>query len=506
MTTDTNLSSRKWWAMLGIGMGLLMSTLDTSIVNISLPTLVHELNTTLATVQWVVLSYLLVIASSMLGVARLGDMLGKKRLYNVGLLLFTAGSLLCGLSPSVGWLIGFRALQGTGAVMMTALGTAIITEVFPAEERGRALGISGAIVSIGIASGPVLGGILIGTVGWRSVFLINVPIGILAAIIVYRVIPSLSRDESASRFDIAGALILFLTLGGYALGMTLGQEMGFGNAWVIGLLVTSAVGLGIFVAVEASTKDPMIELGLFKNVLFGVNLLMGFLVFIMIGGMFIIPFYLELVKGLPPAQVGLLMATFPVAMGVTAPLSGALSDRFGSRVISLIGLVIIVGGCFLLATLQTDTSVSGYILRMAPLGIGVGVFNSPNNSAIMGSVPRRRLGIASGLLALTRTLGQTSGLPLVGAIFTTLVLAAGPLAPGADVTTAAPAALVAGVQGAFRIAGTFVLISTVLAAFALWFDRRNREVTQPGQRVVSPAGPSAEAQPAPSAPPSAFDR
>ena len=257
---ENDLASRKWWALLGIGMGMLMSTLDASIVNVSLPTLVRALNTDFATVQWVVLSYLLVITTLMLSVARLGDMLGKKKLYNIGLVIFTIGSLLCGLAPTVGWLIAFRAVQGVGAVMLTALGTAIITEVFPPEERGRALGIGGGIVAVGIALGPTVGGLLIGTIGWRSVFLVNVPIGILAAFIVHRVIPTLARDEAAKRFDIVGAAIMFVTVGSYALGMTLGQDMGFSTPLVLGLLATAVVGLLLFVLVERAGPDDRARL------------------------------------------------------------------------------------------------------------------------------------------------------------------------------------------------------------------------------------------------------
>lgn len=463
---------RKWWALLGIGLGVLMSTLDSSIVNISLPTLVEELNTTFATIQWVVLSYLLVITSLMLSIARLGDMFGKKRLYMLGLVLFTTGSLLCGLSPGVGWLIGFRALQGTGAVMMTSLGTAIVTEVFPSSERGRALGIMGGIVSVGIALGPTVGGVLIGLVGWRSVFLVNVPIGIATTLIVMRVIPLLEPGVVGQRFDAAGALILFVTIGSYALGMTLGQSIGFSDPRIIGLLILAGVGLAVFLAVESRIPHPMIDLAMFRNVLFGVNLLMGFLVFILIAGQFILPFFLELVQGYPTEQVGMMMAVFPVSMGLVAPVSGALSDRFGSRVISLIGLVMIGFASLLISTAHADMSVLGYVLRLAPLGIGVGMFNSPNNSAIMGAAPRNRLGVASGLLALSRTLGQTTGLPLVGAIFSGLVSAAASLPSGADVTSAPPQALVAGVRGTFHVTAAFILVSTALAAFALWFDRR----------------------------------
>jgi len=496
-------SSRKWWALTGIGMGVLMGTLDSSIVNISLPTLVEELHTDFATVQWVVLGYLLVITSLMLSVARLGDMLGKKMLYNAGLVLFTVGSLLCGLSPNVGWLIAFRALQGTGAVMTTALGTAIITEVFPASERGRALGINGAIVSVGIALGPTIGGVLIGTVGWRSVFLVNVPLGILAAFIVSKVIPPLPRGPRGQRFDAAGAGILFGALACYALGMTLGQRIGFGEPLTMGLLAVAGVGLASFLGVERRVRQPMIDLSLFRNVLFGVNLAMGLLVFIMMGGQFIVPFFLELVKGYPTEQVGLMMAVLPVSMGLFAPISGALSDRFGSRVISLIGLVMIAAGCLLLSTLHIEVGVWGFVARMAPLGIGMGMFNSPNNSAIMGAAPRERLGVASGLLALSRTLGQTSGLPLAGAIFSALVTAHGGLPAGADVTAAPPEVLAAGVTGAFRIAAMFILASTALAGFALWYDtRQRRESAEAAQTVIPPS----EARPMPQAPPGAPDR
>ena len=179
---SSSSSTNKWLAMMGIGMGVFMATLDSSIVNISLPTLVKAFHSNLATIEWVILSYVLVLTSMMLGAARLGDMYDKKKLYMGGMVLFIIGSLLCGLSPSVGWLIGFRALQGLGATFMQALGAAMITEIFPAKERGRALGIIGSIVSVGIAVGPPLGGMLIGLIGWQSIFWVNVPVGILTAL------------------------------------------------------------------------------------------------------------------------------------------------------------------------------------------------------------------------------------------------------------------------------------------------------------------------------------
>jgi EmrB/QacA subfamily drug resistance transporter len=464
-------SSRKWWAMLGIGLGVFMSTLDSGIVNISLPTLVEQLDTTFPTIQWVVLSYLLVITSLMLGVARLGDMLGKKGMYMTGLVLFTLGSLLCGMSPGVAWLIGFRALQGTGAVMMTALGSAIITEVFPPSERGRALGIIGGVVSVGIALGPSIGGVLIGLVGWRSIFLVNLPIGVVTTFIVARFVPSSVRGQS-QRFDVAGALILMATLACYALGLTLGQSLGFNDRRALSLLIGATLGLVAFLIVEMHVRQPMVDLSLFRNVLFGINLLMGFLVFIVMAGLILMPFFLTLVKGYPTEQVGLLVAAVPVSMGLVAPASGALSDRFGSRWISLIGLMIVSGACLLISTLHADIAPLGYVVRLAPLGVGFGMFQSPNNSAVMGAVPHERLGIASGLLALSRTLGQTSGLPLMTTLFTARVIAEANLPPGVDITAAPAEALVSGVNGAFRVAALVVLAATILAAAAWRLDHR----------------------------------
>jgi EmrB/QacA subfamily drug resistance transporter len=469
----------KWLAMAGIGTGVLMATLDVSIVNICLPTLVDVLHTNFATVQWVILSYMLVLTSMVLGVARLGDMFSKKKLYSAGLALFTGGSLLCGLSPSIGWLIGFRALQGTGAVMMQALGAAIITEIFPAWERGRALGVIGGIISAGLALGPAIGGVLIGLAGWRSVFLVNVPIGLIAALIVVRHIPLLPPVRRGQRFDVPGACVMLVTLASYALAMTMGEHSGFGTLRVQVLFFTSVAGVTALLLVEKRVAQPMIEPKLFHNILFTLNLLMGFLVFISIAGVIIFPFFLEFVKGYSTEQVGLIMMVVPVSMGLLAPIAGSLSDRFGSRGISLIGLVVVIGGCLSISTLHKDVSAAGYILRMVPLGMGLGIFQSPNNSAIMGAVPRERLGVASGLLALSRTLGQSTGLPLMGALFITLVYGHGHMLPGESLNTAPAQSIVAGITGTYRIAAWIILAATAMAAGALWIENRRKSKSDP---------------------------
>jgi EmrB/QacA subfamily drug resistance transporter len=461
----------KWLAMGGLGMGVFMATLDASIVNISLPTLVQSFNTDFATIQWVVLSYSLVLTSLMLMVARLGDMLDKKRIWMTGLALFTLGSLLCGLSPSVGWLIAFRALQGLGATMMQALGIAMITEIFPANERGRALGLMGSVVSIGIAIGPPLGGILIGLVGWRWIFLVNIPLGLITALIVTRFVPQSLPTVAKQRFDLRGAMVLMIMLCCYALGMTLGQRLGFDVPLTLTLLSAAGIGLAGLLVIEARTEQPMIDLSLFRNPLFGMNLLMGFLVFVVLTAGFILPFLLELVQGYSPQVVGLMMMASPVTMGLASPIAGILSDRYGSRLISMAGLAVIIAGCLSMTTLTAEVTPFGFVARMIPLGIGFGLFQSPNNSAIMGAVPRHRMGIASGLLSLSRTLGQSTGLPLMGALFAAQALAFSGLPAGTDATTAPPLALVAAVAGTYRIGAVIVLAAIGIAWWAYRLDR-----------------------------------
>lgn len=214
---------RKWWVLLSVAMGVFLSTIDGSIVNVALPTLQEALQTNFATVQWVVVAYLLVTTSLMLGVARLGDMIGKKRIYMTGMVIFTTASLGCGLAPSIEFLIAVRLVQGLGAVMLAALGTAIVTEAFPPTERGRALGIMGTVVSLGISLGPTLGGVLIGAVNWHAIFLVNLPVGIIGFLLVRRFVPD-RRPPGGQRFDALGAVLLLGTL--LALSRTFGQVTG----------------------------------------------------------------------------------------------------------------------------------------------------------------------------------------------------------------------------------------------------------------------------------------
>ncbi len=409
--------SRKWYVMAAISMGIFLATIDGSIVNVALPTLVNDLNTNFATIQWVVLSYMLTLTTLMLGIGRLADIRGKKRIYFWGFVLFTIGSLLCAVSSTVEMLIAMRVAQAVGASMILALGPAITTEAFPSSERGMALGVTGSMVSIGIISGPVLGGLILGQASWHWIFLVNLPVGILGAWMVRRFVPDLA-PVGGRRFDFAGAVTLFVSIISLLLGLTFGQTAGFTAPGVLALFAGWLVFLIAFIAIERRAPEPMIDLGLFRNRLLRVNLFTGFMTFLANSGtILLLPFYLQNVRGLDVTSVGLMMAVTPIAVGIVAPLSGSLSDRVGSRPISVAGLVALLVGFISASTLTDATSILGYVLRLAPIGLGMGLFQSPNNSAIMGSVPRRALGVTSGLLALTRTLGQTVGISIMGAIW-----------------------------------------------------------------------------------------
>ena len=468
LTTD---ASHKWHVMTAVAAGILLTTIDGSIVNVALPTLVRDLQTDFATIQWIVLAYLLTLATLMLSLGRLGDMIGKKKIYTAGFIIFTVGSILCGLAPTVFWLIGLRVLQAVGGAMLLALGMAIVTEAFPQQERGRALGITGTFVSVGIVLGPTLGGLILNWLSWRWIFYVNFPIGAAGTWLALHYIPA-SRPAGRQQFDLPGALALFICLLALLLGLTLGQQRGFGETAVVLLLVGSMLFLILFILIENRSRQPMIELRLFRNHLFSVNLITGLTTFIAIAGAVILmPFYLENVLGFDPRQVGLLMAIVPLFLGVVAPLSGSLSDRFGARPITVAGLLVLALGYYAMSTLDLGMTGRDYVLRLLPVGIGMGMFQSPNNSAVMGSVSRERLGIASGLLAISRTLGQTTGIALLGALWAgrTLLHQGAFLSGGA--TAASLAAQVNGLHDTFLVVVALMICALGLAIWALVRER-----------------------------------
>jgi EmrB/QacA subfamily drug resistance transporter len=468
--------SRKWYVMLAVAMSIFLATIDGSIVNVALPILVRDLDAGFATVQWVILSYLLTQATLMLSMGRLGDMLGKKPIYMGGTAVFIAGSALCGLSPNVYWLIGFRVLQAVGAAMALTLGLAIITEAFPGTERGKALGLISTIVSIGIAIGPTIGGFILDFLSWQWIFYVNLPVGLIGILLAWRYVPDF-KPVGRQTFDYLGAATFFTGLLALLLGLTLGPDAGYTQPAILLLFAASIIFLALFVFIELRVKQPMVELRLFRNRLFSSDLFIRLLSFVAFSGLAILmPFYLQNVMQYSLRQVGLMLAVVPICLGLTGPVAGSLSDRFGTRLISLLGLVMLLIGYLAVSTLSEQTSVMGYLLRLAPVGMGMGIFQSPNNSSIMGSVSRDRLGVASGLLSVTRTLGSTTGVAVLGALWASRVLyyTGAPLPDGA---VSGPILFqVAGLHDTFLIVAGMVVIGLGLAVWGLLRARQVQPV------------------------------
>lgn len=467
--------SQKWLVLVAVAASTILATIDASIVNVAFPTLVDELNTSFNIIQWVALGYLLTIATLTMGMGRLGDVLGKKKLFVAGIVIFTVGSALCGMVPNVSWLIGFRVLQAVGAVLILALGAAILVEGFPPNERGKSLGWIGTMVSVGIISGPVLGGLLISSFSWRAIFFINIPIGVVSTILALRYVPNTSPPKG-QKFDIAGALLMSISLFALSLALTLGQDAGFGSPTIVAAFIISSVSAIAFVIVELRVESPMLQLRLFKSPMLTVSVVSGFLAFSCLAAtFFLLPFYLEGVLGFNVGQVGLLLGAAPLMLGLFSPISGTLSDRLGIRKLTLFGLVLIAASYIGFITFDVDTTALHYLVIAVPLGIGVGVFNSPNNSAIMGSVPPEYMGIGGGLLTITRLLGQITGIAVLGSIWATSVAAAsGGSLPAEGASAADPVAQVAGLHTTFIIASVIMAASVVVGAWGMHRERQDR--------------------------------
>jgi len=453
--------SRKWWALAAVGSGVLLSTIDGSIVNIALGTLVGAFNSNLNVVEWVMLAYLLTISCLLLLMGRLGDMFGKRRVYVIGFGIFTLASALCGLAPTVGTLIGFRVLQGVGAAMIQAVGPALLVAAFPQSERGTALGAIGSFVAAGILIGPALGGVLLRYVGWEAIFFVNVPLGMVG---IWLTLRSIAPDRSPARgqvFDVVGALLLMAALSGLLLALTEGPIWGWKDLRIAGLFVLFAVAGAGFVAWERRFPHPMISLRMFRSPAFSLNLLASFLLFLGLAfNLILTPLFLQFVLDLDLQTTGLALMGLPLALSLSAPISGRLSDRIGPRVLTVAGLLITAASLIGLSFAATGTPLVYLIGCLLVLGVGVGLFQSPNNSTVLGNAPREALGVASGLLAVMRNLGQTAGVAIAGAVWASRVFAlhGGPITP---ITAAPPATLAAGFDLAMRVAAGLVLLALV---------------------------------------------
>lgn len=443
------------WALAALALSMLLSSLGTSIANVALPTLALAFHASFQQVQWIVLAYLLAITSLIVSVGRLGDLVGRRRLLLGGIALFTLASALCGLAPTLGLLIGARALQGLGAAAMMALTMAFVAETVPQARTGSAMGLLGTMSAVGTALGPTLGGVLIAALAWPAVFFVNVPLGLVALLLAYRFLPADRRGQGAARprFDHLGTLLLAVSLAAYALAVTTGRGS-FGR-FNLAMLLMAIVGVGMFVLAEGRAAAPLVRPALFRNPLLSAGFAMSALVTTVVMATLVVgPFYLSGALALDAARVGLVMSSGPIVAALAGVPAGRLVDRFGARRMSVFGLLGMLAGCAALPLTAAGVGVAGYVVPLVALTAGYALFQAANNTAVMTTVPADQRGVIAGLLSLSRNLGLVTGAAVMGAVF-----AFG--AAAADAAAAGPAAVVAGMRLTFCVAA--VLIGGTLA-------------------------------------------
>jgi len=443
--------------------GALMGPLDSTIVSVSLPQISSSLGMDYASIIWIPTAYLVTLAVLILSVGRLSDMRGRKPIFISGFAIFVVGSFLCSIAQNGSELIAFRIVQGVGAAFFGATSTAIVTDVFPRNERGKALGINAMSVYFGLTIGPPLGGFLTQAFGWPSIFYINIPIG---AIVIVLAITKLRESVSMpkkERFDLAGLFTFSSALVLLLVGLTLGDFVGWTSASILLMFASALVLFASFLIVEKRRGcQAMLDVGLIlKNRLFAaanISALLNYTAFF--GISFMISFYLQIVLSFSAFQVGLVLLVMPITMALLSPISGWLSDRIGSRALSSGGMVIIGLGLLLMSALTTTSDTVHVEIGLFVMGVGMGVFASPNTSAVMGSVQKSQLGVASGTLATMRVVGQASSLALMGAIVATVagtsvlgaLFSGGPPPPVADI------AFVRGMSYAFVVSAIIAFI------------------------------------------------
>lgn len=444
---------------------MLLPSLGTSIANVALPTLAQAFAASFQQVQWIVLGYLLAITTLIVSVGRLGDVMGRRRLMLAGVLLFTMASLLCAAAPWLWLLVVARAAQGLGAAVMMALSMALVGETVPKERTGGAMGLLGTMSAIGTALGPSLGGALIAGFGWRAIFFISVPLGLLTLLLAYRFLPHARSGPRIDRtgFDTIGTLLLALTLAAYALAMTIGRgAFGLLN---LALLSAAALGTGLFVLVEARATSPLLRLATFRDPALSASLVTSALVAtVMMATLVVGPFYLSRSLGLDAALVGLVVSVGPIVAALTGVPAGRIVDRLGAQRTTVAGLISIAAGSFLLSTPMT-LGIAGYIAPIAIITAGYALFQTANNTSVMADIPGDRRGAMSGLLNLSRNLGLITGASAMGAVFA--------LGSGAtDIAMASPAAVASGMRVTFAVAGVLVVGALVLAIGGRAFAKR----------------------------------
>jgi EmrB/QacA subfamily drug resistance transporter len=454
--------NRKWWTLGAVAFGLFMIMLDNTIVNVALPAIEHDLDMSISNLEWVVTGYALAFAALMITGGKLADYYGRRRIFVVGLVIFTLSSLACGLAPSAAWLIGARAVQGAGSALMNPATLSIITATFEPRERGRAIGIWAGVSALALSIGPLVGGLIVDHLSWHWIFYVNVPVGI-AAVVVSQLVIRESRDTSHEQsIDFPGLLTSGLGLLALCYALIEGNRHGWGSGEIIGLFVASGALLVAFVLVEHRQKLPMLDLSLFRIPSFvGANLVALLVSLGMFGVFFFVSLYLQNVMGFTPTQAGAAFLPMTILIVLIAPFAGHQSDRIGSRWLMGAGMTLLGIGGLLYQRIGVETSYWVLLPPMLVGGVGMALTMSPMTSAAMASVPIDKAGVGSGVLNSFRQVGGSLGIAVMGAIV------AGYIDPGAS-RIAATQQYVDGLKAALIASA---LIAFAAAVVAVWLVR-----------------------------------
>ncbi len=405
-----------------LGLGLFMAMLDSTVVNISIPAMMKDFQVGVSSISWVLDAYLLVLAVLALTVGRLADQFGRKKLYNIGLIVFTISSLLCAIAWNVNWLVAFRVLQGVGGAIMISVTLAIMTARFPAEKRGTAMGIWAAIGITAAAVGPTLGGVIVENLDWSWVFYINIPVGILAVILTIMGVPESRDPASPKKLDWSGMIAFSVSMFSLVMAIIKGEDWGWDSAGIISLFVLAAVFLVIFVLWEKRQAEPMLNIGAFKNITFSSAVICQALVgFGMLGAIFLLTLFLQNVLGYSALKAAVAVTPIPATALVFAPIAGKVCDKIGPRIPVVAGLLFLMLGIWIFSQLKVDTGWGDVAWRAIIVGAGMGISNPALAVAAMGSSTSGKEGVSSGVLNTSRFVGMTLGVAICTALLTNTI-------------------------------------------------------------------------------------
>jgi EmrB/QacA subfamily drug resistance transporter len=413
-----NEGNRRWWTLAAMCFALFMIMLDNTVVNVALPSIQDDLGVSLSGLEWTVNIYTLTFAVLLVTGGRLGDILGRRRMFLFGVVVFALSSAAIGLAPSEGWLVAGRALQGGGAAFMMPATLSIITVTFPPEERGKAIGTWAGVSALALAIGPVVGGALAEYVSWRAIFFLNLPVAV-GAVVVTLFATHESRDESKHHMiDWPGIAALSVGLSALVLALVEGNAWGWGSSRIVALLVAAVAGLGTFAVIEPRVREPMVEFSLFRSRTFlGANFVAFIVSFAMFAMFFFTALYMQNILGYSAVQAGVRFLPSTLMIVLIAPLAGRLSDRVGPRPLMVSGLTLVAFALFLQTRITVDTGYGLLLPAFVLMGIGMALVMSPMSTAAMNSVAPEKAGVGSGILSMSRMVGATFGVAAIGALF-----------------------------------------------------------------------------------------